>query len=274
MDYYPPCSGLLQIDRVADFNMGLAVYDNCGCPADFDDAILCGGNSIFVVENQCYKVQVGGFGGDEGTGQVTFTCFPAPPNDDCADAIEVGPGDVIDFDTGAASTDGPHYFIECEGGNPLDNQIHGDIWYTFTAPCDATLTASTCGQADFDTSIAIYQGCSCPVIDDDILVCSDNAPGCGATSEVTIDVNEGQCYLIRVGGAGASTGTGQLSIEIEPDCQGDADGDGIIGILDFLILIGSWGPCPPPCPPSCPADFDGDCNVGVTDFLIQLANWT
>jgi hypothetical protein len=29
---------------------------------------------------------------------------------------------------------------------------------------------------------------------------------------------------------------------------------------------------PPPAP--CPADLDGDGTVGITDFLILLANWT
>ncbi len=55
---------------------------------------------------------------------------------------------------------------------------------------------------------------------------------------------------------------------------GDLDGDGLVGITDFLILLGDWGPCPVPCPPSCPADFDHDCNVGITDFLTLLANWS
>jgi parallel beta-helix repeat protein len=54
---------------------------------------------------------------------------------------------------------------------------------------------------------------------------------------------------------------------------GDLNGDSIVNINDFLLLIGAWGDCPDPCPPSCPADFDGNCNVNVVDFLILLANW-
>jgi hypothetical protein len=27
-------------------------------------------------------------------------------------------------------------------------------------------------------------------------------------------------------------------------CVGDLDGDGEVGILDFLKLLGAWGPCP------------------------------
>ncbi len=54
---------------------------------------------------------------------------------------------------------------------------------------------------------------------------------------------------------------------------GDIDGDGIVGINDFLALLAAWGPCPAP-PQACPADLDGDNVVGITDFLLVLANWT
>ncbi len=54
---------------------------------------------------------------------------------------------------------------------------------------------------------------------------------------------------------------------------GDVDGDGLVGIIDFLALLAGWGPCPVP-PAGCPADLDGDSSVGITDLLILLANWT
>ena len=52
----------------------------------------------------------------------------------------------------------------------------------------------------------------------------------------------------------------------------DLDSDGSVGVTDLLIVLGTWGPCPSPCPP-CPSDFDGDCVVGVTDLLILLGQW-
>jgi hypothetical protein len=51
----------------------------------------------------------------------------------------------------------------------------------------------------------------------------------------------------------------------------DLDGDGAVGVLDLLLLLGAWGSCGD-CG-SCPADLDGDCTVGVADFLILLAAW-
>jgi len=52
---------------------------------------------------------------------------------------------------------------------------------------------------------------------------------------------------------------------------GDLDGDGIVGVTDFLLLLALWGPCGN-CD-NCPADLDGDCDVGIIDFLQLLANW-
>lgn len=54
---------------------------------------------------------------------------------------------------------------------------------------------------------------------------------------------------------------------------GDVDGDGVVGILDFLLVLAAWGPCPGP-PASCPADVNQDGAVGILDFLIVLAGWS
>ena len=48
----------------------------------------------------------------------------------------------------------------------------------------------------------------------------------------------------------------------------DLDGDGVVGILDFLALLGAWG-----TNPGGPPDFDGNGAVGVTDLLALLAGW-
>jgi hypothetical protein len=50
----------------------------------------------------------------------------------------------------------------------------------------------------------------------------------------------------------------------------DIDGDGVVGINDFLALLAAWGPCGDACGPQ---DIDGDGEVGITDVLILLADW-
>lgn len=54
---------------------------------------------------------------------------------------------------------------------------------------------------------------------------------------------------------------------------GDLDGDGTVGVADFLELLSAWGSCPPPCPAECLEDLDGDDAVGVSDMLLLLAAW-
>ena len=52
----------------------------------------------------------------------------------------------------------------------------------------------------------------------------------------------------------------------------DLNGDGIVGINDFLELLGTWGPCRTGV--VCRADLDLDCTVGITDLLRMFGDWT
>ena len=75
---------------------------------------------------------------------------------------------------------------------------------------------------------------------------------------------------INIGGGG-----GELIDDVEvwtgsqapQSCPWDCgDGDGNVGIQDFLALLAQWG-----AQGSC--DFDGDKAVDIDDFLALLANW-
>ncbi len=52
-------------------------------------------------------------------------------------------------------------------------------------------------------------------------------------------------------------------------CPVDADGNGSVGIGDFLQVLAEWGPCPLPCA----ADVNDDGEVGILDFLLVLTEW-
>jgi hypothetical protein len=60
----------------------------------------------------------------------------------------------------------------------------------------------------------------------------------------------------------------RLEVIYAVTCPADLDGDGDVGVLDFLQLLAAWGPCP-----GCPEDLDGDDVVGILDFLALLAAW-
>jgi hypothetical protein len=51
-------------------------------------------------------------------------------------------------------------------------------------------------------------------------------------------------------------------------CGDLLDGDGTVGIVDLLGLLGAWGPNP-----GHPADLDGDATVGIGDLVALLAMW-
>ena len=81
---------------------------------------------------------------------------------------------------------------------------------------------------------------------------ADFDPGCGIPAVVDMGA-----YEFQIGGP-------------FPIRLGDIDGDGTVGIVDFLALLADWGPCAQTC---CLADLSLDGFVGIADFLTLLANW-
>jgi hypothetical protein len=127
-------------------------------------------------------------------------------NDECEDAIVITDG-ATDFITYSATPS----FPSSDCGSPLD-----DVWFRYTGTCLGYATFSLCNAADFDTFLAVYSGASCPPAWSP-LACSDDAPGCGVNSEVTVLVFEGSQYTIRLGSLNLpEQGSGTLSITCEP----------------------------------------------------------
>ncbi len=50
---------------------------------------------------------------------------------------------------------------------------------------------------------------------------------------------------------------------------GDINGDGVVDVLDLLLVLAAWGPCGN----DCPADVNGDGTVDVLDLLEILSHW-
>ncbi|MEL6275603.1 MAG: hypothetical protein AAFU03_10915, partial [Bacteroidota bacterium] len=189
-------------------------------PADCAGDVFTSQLDFPVTNGQTYVLRLGGFATDtsssSGFGTVVLTDISAdlPPNDFCANAIE------IDLGTGQAFTnvngliDGPAHPGDdaCFGFN--FNTIQGDIWYTFTPDFTGTVEWSTCGMADFDTRLAVYNpGSPCPPATEDLYVCNDDGAGCpDFSSKLIFDVEAGQTYIFRIGGFANETGSGMFDL--------------------------------------------------------------
>ncbi len=57
--------------------------------------------------------------------------------------------------------------------------------------------------------------------------------------------------------------------EQELQCIGDLNDDGLVNGSDLAVLLGSWGPCPPPCA----SDLTGDGLVLADDLAALLGAW-
>jgi hypothetical protein len=82
-----------------------------------------------------------------------------------------------------------------------------------------------------------------------VIACNDDTTDCaGYTSEIIVNVTEGDIVLIRVGGWNeGSQGTGMLTIAGpegncggEP-CPGDLNGDGGVNVDDLLEAVSGYG---------------------------------
>ncbi len=76
---------------------------------------------------------------------------------------------------------------------------------------------------------------------------------------------DGEIYLLA-NATGTPFGTTGVVLRLSTKL-GDANADGMTGIIDFLQVLADWGDS------DSPADFDGDGTVGIGDFLLVLANW-
>jgi hypothetical protein len=162
-----------------------------------------------VTRGTRYYIQVGGFGGTNGSGLLNFgiTGCSAPSNNACGNAALVGDG-AFPFSTVCSSTDG---FVDTATGCTAFGyqQTGSDIWYQYVASCTGDINASICGfDRSYDTRIALYAGC--PSGPNQSIACSDDS--CGAGSSLTWAATRGVSYWVRVGGFNGAQGTGTLVI--------------------------------------------------------------
>jgi hypothetical protein len=141
---------------------------------------------------------------------------------------------------------------------PYDEQP-GSTLSTFTRPADPALAPEDLMGLDYQALLELYAGAG------------------GGTGIDLGAVGVEAVSYVRITNPGDPAATPAVEIDalgdVTPDSgPADLDGSGAVGIGDFLLLLGAWGPCPEP-PACCPGDLNGDNVVGVGDLLILLGAW-
>lgn len=266
----------------ANFDTRLAAYiglcNELTLVACNDDSPLCIADrsliQLPVLDGIPVLIRVGGFDAG-GIGTLTLTSDIPPPNDECADSVDLAAGTHA-VTTINATTGGPELPSICNEGTGLT--FVNDVWFTHKPDCTGTLTVSTCNTAIIDTRLAAYSG-ACDELT--LLACNDDAAGClFHTSTMSLPVTSGEAVVLRVG---AVNGSGNMLVTITcapppPPCPADIDDSGEVNINDLLEVINGWGPCPAP-PDPCAADIEpigppqGDGTVDINDLLLVINSW-
>ncbi|MFT5155427.1 MAG: hypothetical protein ACI841_005442, partial [Planctomycetota bacterium] len=140
--------------------------------------------------------------------------------DDCAAATPISGIGTFGYNSSAAST-GTEGQAESACLFFGSTAIDLDVWYEWTADCDANFTVTTCAGAGNDTKLAVYPGGGCPV-DGSSIVCNDD--DCGLASTVSFAATNGTSYMIQLGSfPGASGGAGSFDISSDCPATGNAD---------------------------------------------------
>ncbi len=61
-------------------------------------------------------------------------------------------------------------------------------------------------------------------------------------------------------------------LEVSEPVFGDIDGNGVVDVVDLILVIVNWGPCPDP-PDPCDADLNNNRVVDVIDLVRVIGNW-
>ena len=101
------------------------------------------------------------------------------------------------------------------------------------------------------------------VFDDQLIVrlCPSQLPLDARPNTVEVFVRRHQAFPF------GSVSLEDFVLRQDVPCPWDLDGDGNVGITDFLLLLGTWGQS------GVPSDIDCNGDVGIQDFLALLANW-
>lgn len=219
--FTPPCDGPVVVSMLFDNNpqidATIAVFDSC----NGNEIAFADNTSFFLPEvtfeaqaDQTYLVRVAMEFGDWANYTIDFSCEvdPITGGDDCASAAPITEGSFP-----ATTSDNAGLELFSSDCVVISNQI--DEWFSFTATSDGTLTVSTCsGPAAgpdtlIDPNLTIFDECNgTQLACNNDAFCQPNA----RNAEISLNVTEGQTYLIRVGGSFPNQGDYQIDVTLTP----------------------------------------------------------
>jgi hypothetical protein len=225
--YTPTQSGNTTFSLLgSDFDTTLAIYDQCGgtelaCNDDFNGTKQSQ-VVMYVDANTPYLIRVAGFNHQQGFYVLKVDPNSVPANDDCNNAAAITEGVPWYGNTQGATGDNTS---ACSGSDMLD------VWHIYTPAKSGNATFSLAGSS-FDTTLAVYDQCGGTE-----LICNDDAAGT-RQSEVTMPVNGGTSYLIRVAGYDNQTGLYVLTITQNEPPQNDECSNAVM-ITEGIPFYGS-----------------------------------
>jgi formylglycine-generating enzyme required for sulfatase activity len=153
-------------------------------------------------------------------------------------AAYADPGDA--FDDPIAISLGQQYQGSTEGATGTDVSRCGDddaydVWHSFTPGFSDEYTVSLCGSS-FDTALAVFDAWA-----DNEIACNDDWADCGAQSQLTVYLEAGETYLIRVAGQQRETGDYVLLVMAPDDRVTDGFETGSFSALPWQDQETPWG---------------------------------
>lgn len=238
----PALDSVLQVFRAQDSSSQLNACRSLAPIGCNDDTTNCSSTSrnsrvclTGLIPGETYYILVGAKTVNRlGQYRVTVATSCNPPagtlaNDYCHKATNIVDTTPATPNESVTAFNLTNATFDCPGPDCLPG-AQNDIWYNYIATCTGPATFSTCGGANPNTNLALYEGngASCdgacpPAASTMVDGCSDDilTGGCGESSRVTVPVVQGNCYRIRLSDNDGFPVSGNLTISCGGilDCQ-------------------------------------------------------
>jgi hypothetical protein len=110
------------------------------------------------------------------------------------------------------------------------NQTGFDVYHLITPALGGVYTFETCGLTAWDTALSLHTACPTGAANQVAGGCNDD--GCGTQSRMTVLLQAGQAYILRVGSYSSATtniGTYSVLVTYMPQAPNDECGSGVGG---------------------------------------------